>query len=232
MQELPPPDYRGYRSPPEIIAPAVWRYCRFALSCRDVEAPSAERGVVVTDESIRRRCRTCGQGYTDALRRRRPRPGDTWHLDEVSIRIDGAPPVGCLAVDPDGSVLDIRVQSRRDPAAARESPRELLEGLLYVPRVPSTDKRASYGTAHRVLLPSVDHRRHRGLDNRAENAPPPTRERERRRRRFSRRGTPGASWPPTARSPPLTASAATTPSPPGARSPAAPLPPDPQVGPG
>jgi len=188
MKELLPPDYRGDRFPPEIIAHAVWLYCRFALSYRDVEELLAARGVVVTDESIRRWCRTFGHGYANALRRQRPRPGDKWHLDEVFIRINGQMSYLWRAVDQDGRVLEILVQSRRDTAAAKKFFRKLLKGLRYVPRVLITDKLASYGAAHRALLPSVDHRRHKGLNNRAENAHQPTRERERRMRRFKSPG--------------------------------------------
>ena len=77
-------------------------------------------------------------------------------------------------------MLDIRVQSRRDTAAARKFFRTLLKGLRYVPRVVITDKLASYGAAQRAALPSVEYRRHKGLNNRAENSHQPTRERERR----------------------------------------------------
>jgi len=92
------------------------------------------------------------------------------------------------AVDQDGNVLDILVQSRRDKAAAKKFFRRLLKGLAYVPRVLITDKLASYGAAKREVLPSVEHRRHRGLNNRAENSHQPTRERERRMRRFKSPG--------------------------------------------
>lgn len=73
--------YKRHRFPPAIIGHAVWLYFRFALSYRDVEELLAERGVIVTYETIRQWCRKFGQGYANALRRRRPRPGDTWHLD-------------------------------------------------------------------------------------------------------------------------------------------------------
>ncbi len=177
------PDYRRQRFPPEISAHAVWRYCRFALSYRDVEELLAERGVILTYETVRQWCRTFGQGYANALRRHRPRPGDQWHLDAVCMRINGAPHYLWRAVDQDGHVLDSLVQSRRDEAAAVKFLRKLLKGLAYVPRVLITDTLASYGAARRVVLPGVEHRRHKGLNNRAENAHQPTRERERRMRR-------------------------------------------------
>ncbi len=88
--EVAAPTYAGYRFPAESIAHAVWRYFRFALRYRDVEELLAERGVVVTHETIRRWSRKFGQTDANALRRRRPRPGDKWHLDEVFMRIGGA----------------------------------------------------------------------------------------------------------------------------------------------
>ncbi len=88
------------------------------------------------------------------------------------------------AVDQDGNVLDILVQARRDKAAAAKFLRKLLKGLAYVPRVVITDKLASYGAPMRAVLPSVEHRRHKGLNNRAENSHQPTRQRARRMRRF------------------------------------------------
>ena len=92
------------------------------------------------------------------------------------------------AVDQDGNVLDILVQRRRNKAAATKFLRKLLSGLQYVPRVLITDKLASYGAAKREVLPSVDHRQHKGLNYRAENSHQPTRERERRMRRFTSPG--------------------------------------------
>ena len=112
------PSYAGYRFPPEIIAHAVWRYVRFAMSYRDVEELLAERGVLVTDETVRQWCRKFGQTYANELRRRRPRPGDTWHLDAVFVGINGTQHYLWRAVDQDGTVLDSLVQSRRDKAAS------------------------------------------------------------------------------------------------------------------
>ncbi len=182
------PSYKRHRFPPAIIAHAVWLYFRFALSYRDVEELLAERGVIVTYETVRQWCRKFGQAYANGLRRRRPRPGDKWHLDEVFIQINGQTHYLWRAVDQDGNVLDILVQARRDQHAAVKFLRKLLKGLAYVPRVLITDKLASYGAAHRAVLPRVEHRRHKGLNNRAENSHQPTRERERRMRRFKSPG--------------------------------------------
>jgi putative transposase len=139
-------------------------------------------------ETVRQWCRKFGQGYANTLRRRRPRPGDTWHLDEVFIQINGTQHYLWRAVDQDGTVLDILVQRRRDTVAAKKFFRRLPKGLAYVPRVIISDTLASYGAAKREILPRVEHRRHKGLNNRAENAHQPTRERERRMRRFKSPG--------------------------------------------
>jgi len=184
MKEQDAARYKRQRFPPAIIGHAVWLYFRFALSYRDVEELLAERGVIVTYETIRQWCRKFGQGYANELRRRRSRPGDTWHLDEVFIQINGQPHYRWRAVDQEGNVLAILVQSRRDKQAATRFFRTLLTGLAYVPRVVITDKLASYSAAMREALPSIEHRRHKGLNNRAENSHQPTRERERRMRRF------------------------------------------------
>jgi len=186
--ETSAPSYKRHRFPPEIIAHAVWLYFRFALSYREVEELLAERGVIATYEAVRQWCRKFGQAYANGLRRRRPRPGDKWHLDEAFIQINGATHYLWRAVDQDGNVLDILVQSRRNGAAAREFFRHLLKDLAYVPRVVITDKLGSYASARRAVLPGVEHRRHEGLNNRAENSHQPTRERERRMRRFKSPG--------------------------------------------
>ena len=187
-KETRTPSYKRHRFPPEIISHAVWLYFRFALSYRDVEELLAERGVIVTYEAVRQWCRKFGQGYANTLRRRRARPGDKWHLDEVFVAINGVTHYLWRAIDQDGNVLDILVQSRRNKAAAKRFFRKLLKGLAYVPRVLITDKLASYDAARREVLPSVEHRRHKGLNNRAENSHQPTRERERRMRRFKAPG--------------------------------------------
>ena len=176
--------YKGHRYPVEIIGHCVWLYFRFSLSFREVEELMLARGVVVSYETIRRWCAKFGQAYANQLRRRRPRPGDKWHLDEVFIRINGKIHYLWRAVDQHGNVLDILVQPRRDAQAAKKFFRRLLKGLRYGPRVLVTDKLASYGAAHRVVMPSVAHRRSKYLNNRAENSHQPTRQRERSMKRF------------------------------------------------
>ncbi|MFL4910585.1 IS6 family transposase [Streptomyces sp. MMS24-I2-30] len=178
------PSYRGHRYPVEIISHCVWLYHRFPLSFREVEELMLERGVVVSYETVRRWCLKFGHAYANALRRRRPRPGDKWHLDEVFIKINGELKYLWRAVDQDGNVLDILVQNRRDKAAARRFFRKLLKKTRSVPRVVVTDRLRSYGAAHREVMPSVEHRSHKGLNNRAEKSHQPTRQRERAMKGF------------------------------------------------
>ncbi|MEU8653652.1 IS6 family transposase [Streptomyces sp. NPDC048737] len=179
-----PPSYKGHRYPVEVIAHCVWLYFRFPLGFREVEELMLERGVMVTHETIRRWCATFGQSYASGLRRRQPRPGDKWHLDEVFVRVNGECKYLWRAVDQDGNVLDILVQNRRDTAAARRFLRKLLKKTCSVPRVVVTDKLRSYDAAHREVMPSVEHRSHKGLNNRAENSHQPTRQRERAMKGF------------------------------------------------
>jgi putative transposase len=178
------PNYKGYRFPSEIISHAVWLYFRFSLSFRDVEELLAQRGIVVTYETVRQWCFTFGQSSANELRRRRPRCGDKWHLDEVFLTIRGERHYLWRAVDQDGNVLDILVQSRRNKKAAKRFFRKLLKGQHYVPRVIITDKLKSYDAAKRELLPGVEHRQHKGLNNRAEHSHQPTRLREKKMRKF------------------------------------------------
>jgi putative transposase len=158
-----PNHYKHHRFPIEIISHAVWLYFRFCLSYRDVEELLFARGVTVTYEAIRKWCRKFGQPYANALRHRRPKPGDTWHLDEVFLTINGTRSYLWRAVDQEGNILDILVQRRRDKNAAKTFFRKLLKGLTYVPRVIVTDQLKSYGAAMRELLPGVEHRQHRSL---------------------------------------------------------------------
>jgi putative transposase len=180
--------YKNHRFPVEIISHGVWLYYRFCLSYRDVEELLFVRGVTVTYEAIREWCRQFGQQYAHQLRRRRPRPGDKWHLDEVALTINGDRHYLWRAVDQDGTVLDILVQRRRDKQAAKKFFRKLLKGLTYVPRVIVTDKLRSYGAAKREILPGVEHRQHKYLNNRAENSHQPTRQREQRMQGFKSPG--------------------------------------------
>jgi putative transposase len=179
-----PNPYCGFRFPAEIIEHAVWLYYCFSLSLRDVETILAARGVVVSYESIREWGLRFGRRFANALKRRRPTPGDKWFMDEVFLRISGKLQYLWRAVDQDGNVLDILVQSRRNAKAAQRFFRKLLKGLQYVPRVIVTDRLKSYAAAKRDILPGVEHRQSRYLNNRAEVSHQPTRRRERQMQRF------------------------------------------------
>ena len=166
------------------IQHAVWLYHCFSLSLRDVETILAARGIAVSYETIRAWGLRFGRLFANELQRRRPRPGDKWHLDEVFIRVQGQLHYLWRAVDQDGHLLDILVQSWRNARAAKRFFRKLLRDLQYVPRVIVTDKLRSYGAAKREILPGVEHRQSRYLNNRAEVSHQPTRRRERQMQRF------------------------------------------------
>jgi putative transposase len=176
--------YRGYRFPAEIINQAVWFYHCFSLSLREVELILAARGIVVSYETIREWSLRFGRAYANSLKKRRPKPGDKWFLDEVFVRIRGKLYYLWRAVDQHGNVLDVLVQSRRNTKAAKRFFRKLLKGLCYSPRIIVTDKLGSYDAAKREILPGVEHRQSRYLNNRCEVSHQPTRRRERHMWRF------------------------------------------------
>jgi putative transposase len=182
------PNYHGYRFPPEIISYALWLYHRFCLSFRDVEELLANRGVTVSYEAVRQWCMKFGPLFDKRLRHRQGRLGDTWHLDEVFVTIQGRRHYLWRAVDQDGDVLDILVQRWRDKGAAKCFFLKLLKGLHYIPRLILTDRLGSYGVACRELVPNVTHCQGRRLNNRAEVSYQPTRRRERYMRRFKSLG--------------------------------------------
>ena len=164
--------YHGYRFPPDIISHAVWLYYRFCLSFRDAEDLLAQRGVTVTYETIREWCQRFGPVYARQLRRRRGRMGDTWHLDEVFVTIQGRQQYLWRAVDEDGDVLDILVQSHRNRRAAVRFFRTLLKTQGRIPRRLITDQLRAYAAACRTVMPSVVHVTDQYANNRAEVPPP------------------------------------------------------------
>ena len=178
------PSYHGYRFPPEIISHAVWLYHRFGLSFRDTEDLLAQRGVTVTYETIRQWCQRFGPVYARRLRRRRGRMGDAWHLDELFVTIQGCQQYLWRAVDEDGDVIDILVQSRRNRQAAVRFFRKLLKRQGCVPRRLITDKLRSYPAARRTVMASVVHCSDRYANNRAEVSHQSTRQRERQMHGF------------------------------------------------
>jgi putative transposase len=180
--------YKRHRFPPPIIAHAVWLYFRFPLSLRLVEEMLLERGIVVSYETIRRWALKFGPDYARRLRRKPPRPNDIWHLDEVVISIAGKKHWLWRAVDQDGYVLDEIVQGRRNTKAAKRLLSRLLKKQGMTPKRIITDKLSSYRAAGRQVIPGVEHRSHKGLNNRAENSHVPLRKRERMMQGFRSAG--------------------------------------------
>jgi putative transposase len=176
--------YRRYRFPRTVISHCVWLYYRFNLSLRDVEEVMAKDGIIVSYETIRQWCRKFGRTFAEGLRRKQPQPNDKWHCDGVQLKINGQTHYLWRAVDRHGRELDICVQRRRTKEAARRFLSRLLQTVACVPRVIVTDKLRSYRAALKELLPQVEHRQHKGLNNRAENSHQPTRRRERAMQRF------------------------------------------------
>ena len=177
------PRLKGYRFPRSIVSYAVWAYHRFALSLRDVEDLLAERGVTVIYETIRAWVGKFGAQIAKRVRAARRQPTNKWHLDEVVITIRGKKHWLWRAVDSNGEILDILVQTRRNARAAKRFISRLI-ARWGMPRVIITDKLRSYSAALRKLGLAVDHRAHKGLNNRIEGSHRPTRKREKVQGRF------------------------------------------------
>ena len=180
------PSYAGHRFPPEVISHAVWLYFRFPLGLRMVEELLAARGITVSHETVRSGRLKFGQAFANGVRRRLPQPGDKWHLDEVEMKIAGKTHWLWRAVDRDGIVLDVLVQSRRDTRAAKR--------LRQVLKQPEAAACLGHRQAGQLSAgeagddAALEHRRHQGLNNRAENSHQPTRRRERQMKRFKSAG--------------------------------------------
>lgn len=186
---MQPISYARHQFPPGIIRHAVWLYLRFTLSYRDVEELLAERGLDISYETIRRWILKFGCSYARNLRRLRPQPADTWHLDEMVIRVQGRRLYLWRAVDSEGEILDMLVQSRRDKTAALRLIRKLLKKQGFAPKVLVTDKLRSYGAAARELRLSAHHEQGLRQNNRAENSHQVVRRRERKMQRFKSAGS-------------------------------------------
>jgi putative transposase len=181
--------YHGYRFPPEIISYTVWLYHRFCISLRDVEDLLAERGIVVSYETIRQWCNAFGPVYARRIKRSRGRLGDTWYLDEVYIvTVRGERRYLWRAVDQDGDVIDILVQKRKDKPAAAHFFKKLMKGQGRSAREIVTDKLPSYGAARKAVMPTSMHCHERYANNRADVSHEHTRAQERQMRRFKSPG--------------------------------------------
>jgi len=172
-----------------IIQHAVWLYFRFPLSFRDVEDLLAERGIDVSYETVRRWALIFGQAYARKLKRTRPRPDGRWHLDEVFVSINGKRMYLWRAVDSEGEVLDVLVQSRRNKTAAVKLMRRLLNKQGFIPDAFVTGKLQSYSAALKDLGLSRHHDFGGRKNNRAENSHLPVRQRERRMQRYKSPGS-------------------------------------------
>jgi putative transposase len=176
--------YKRHRFPPDIISYVVWLYYRFNLSHRDIEDLLAERGILVSHESIRLWCIKFGAKYAKRLKRKHQGYGDTFFIDEVFVKINGKQHYLWRAVDQDGEVVDVFLQAKRDGAAAKRFFKRLLRSHGSEAGRIVTDKLRSYGVAHRELMPDVIHANSQYVNNRAEQSHEATRVRERGMRRF------------------------------------------------
>jgi putative transposase len=184
-----PGHFHRHRFTAGVISYAVWLYYRFPLSHRDVEELLDERGIEVFYETVRRWSIKFGPRFADQLRRREARPGRTWRLDEVFLRMNTRRVCLWRAIDEQGQVLDILVQARRDADAAERFFRRLLDRVGESPERIVTDKLASYAAAKKrvAALDSAKHIQVRAaarLNNRIERSHQVTRLRERRMRHF------------------------------------------------
>ena len=180
--------YRRHRFPAAVIQHAVWLYFRFPLSLRDVEDMLSQRGIDVSYETVRRWSSKFGLAYARKLRRSHPRSDTRWHLDEVFVSINGKTMYPWRAVDCEGEVLDVLVQSRRNKKAALKLMRKLFKAQGFAPTLVVTDKLPSYRAALETLGMKRIHITGGRSNNRAENSHLPIRQRERQMQRFKSAG--------------------------------------------
>ena len=168
---------KGHRFPVLIISHVVWLYHRFNHSYRDIQEQLAYRGIILSHETIRSWCYKFSSHFKEVIKKQERKPKDKWHLDEMTIRINGEYFVLWRAVDSDGYELDVFLQKRKNKKAAIRFLTRLL-GSYPAPRVIITDKLRSYIKPIRSMCSKSDHRSHKGLNNRVENAHQPTRKKE------------------------------------------------------
>ncbi|MCL5778337.1 IS6 family transposase [Limibaculum sp. FT325] len=182
--------YKRHRFPTDVIRYAVWLYLRFTLSLRDVEEMLAEREIEVSRETLHYWVIKFGPKIAANLRRRRGSPTGRWHLDEMVVKIGGQRMWLWRAVDDEGEVFDMLVQTRRNAKAARKLLRRLMKNTGVRPQTITTDGLASYRKAMREEGLPKRHRPGRlEANNRAENSHLPIRRRERKQQRFKSQGS-------------------------------------------
>ncbi|MCC2646623.1 MAG: hypothetical protein K0R02_688 [Rickettsiaceae bacterium] len=168
---------KRHRFPVSIISHTVWLYHRCIHSFRDIKEQMAYRGLILSHETVRTWCNKFSQHFKDVIRKRERKPNDKWHLDEMTIRINGENYILWRAVDSEGYELDVLLQKRKNKKAAIRFLSKLL-GSYLEPRVIITAKLNSYKKPIRYICPGAEHRCHKRLNNRVENAHQPTRRRE------------------------------------------------------
>ena len=168
---------KGYRFPWKLIYHCIYLYHRFSHSYRDIEEMMFLRGIQISYESIRQWCLKLSYKFTEVLKKKQSTRSDKWNLDEMYLRINGEKYVLWRAVDSNGYELDILIQKRKNKTAAIRFLKQIL-GSNPEPRVIITDKLNSYTKPIKHICPNSEHRRHKGLNNRVENAHQPTRRRE------------------------------------------------------
>jgi putative transposase len=113
----------------------------------------AQRGIIVTHESIRLWCNKFGSKYPASLRKRHQGYGDTFFTDEVFIKLDGKQHYLWRAVDQDGEVVDVFLQKKRDSRAAKRFFKRILKKHKGDPRMIATDELRSYSGT--LQLPNI-----------------------------------------------------------------------------
>jgi len=181
---MAPISYRYCHFPPTIIEHTVWLYARFSFSFRDVEDLLAERGIVVSYETVRRWVAKFGPQIARRLRHHRRSAHPQWHLDEMFVSIGGKPMYLWRAIDQNGEILDVLFQAKRNKRAALGLMRKLLKKCGRAPHVLVTDRLRSYAAAVRDLGLSVRHHQARWKNNRIEGSHVHIRRRERRMQGF------------------------------------------------
>lgn len=168
---------KRHRFPLSIISQTVWLYHRFNHSYRDIQEQLAFRGIILSHETVREWCLKFADHFKNVIKKRERKPSNKWHLDEMTVKINGEPFVLWRAVDEEGIELDVFLQKRRNKKAAIR----FLSRLLRVhpcPRVIVTDKLKSYNKPIKHMCSKAKHLSHKRLNNRVENAHQPTRRKE------------------------------------------------------
>lgn len=166
-----------HRYPMEIIGQAIWQYHRFNQSYRDVKEQLLYRGIDVSHETIRSWCYKFGKDFEQVIKKKQRKVTDKLHLDEMTMKVNGEYYILWRAIDSEGYELDVFLQKRRNKKSAIRFLSRLLQSYP-VPRVIITDKLKSYIKPIKVMCRSTEHRSHKRLNNRAENAHQPTRRKE------------------------------------------------------